>query len=139
MSLIKELHRFLVFIVIVCLVPLMFFQDLVHVPRQLRPQLVTGVHPQRHTSRTVGYDQPLQSSLFFYRPHCAQHATPALAKQVIVICNAEVFQQVLQFRHQKLRRPEIGIQSFLPVVGALTIPNLVVEDYWYSIFLREIR
>ena len=64
----------------------------------------------------------------FDAPHGAEHAAPALTEEVVVIGDAEMFEQVGEFSHEEVRRPEGGVEAFFAEVRGVAVAELVVED-----------
>lgn len=62
------------------------------------------------------------------RPPRHQHSTPRLPQYIIVVLNSEVMDEVVEFGHEELFRPELFILVLLGEMGRLSPAKLVVED-----------
>ena len=62
--------------------------------------------------------------------HAAQHTAPRLAEEVVVVLNAKVGEQVVEFGEEEVDGPEFGVEASVAHVRGVAVAELVVEDYW---------
>jgi hypothetical protein len=58
-----------------------------------------------------------------------------MTQEIKIIVDTEVFEQVVQFVHEKFRRPKVI--WFIFDVRRFSIANLIVEDDWDTILIMN--